>query len=128
MVKSIGKNKISCAVFISGNGSNLKSIYNYSKKKSSKIDIKLVISSRANVGGIKFAQKKNINNKVIKFNNKNYVLNNQKNIYSLRPDVVSQLVIVHLTDVVPFIGELRKMSGKLVWSGYGGEADRLNGS
>ncbi len=70
MVKLIGKEKIYCAVFISGKGSNLKSIYNYSKKKSSKIDIKLVISSRANVGGIKFAQKKNINNKVIKFNNK----------------------------------------------------------
>ena len=71
MVKLIGKEKIYCAVFISGKGSNLRSIYNYSKKKSSKIDIKLVISSKANVGGIKFAQKKNINNKVIKFNNKN---------------------------------------------------------
>ena len=70
MVKSIGKNKISCAVFISGNGSNLKSIYNYSKKKSSKIEIKLVISDKANVGGIKFAKEKAIKNKVIKFNNK----------------------------------------------------------
>ena len=32
MVKLIGKKKIPCAVFISGRGSNLKSIFNYSKK------------------------------------------------------------------------------------------------
>ena len=34
MAKLIGKNKIQCAVFISGRGSNLKSIYKYSKKKN----------------------------------------------------------------------------------------------
>ena len=33
MVKLIGKNKIDCAVFISGRGTNLKSIYKHSKKK-----------------------------------------------------------------------------------------------
>ena len=33
MAKLIGKKKVSCAVFISGRGSNLKSIYNFSKKK-----------------------------------------------------------------------------------------------
>ena len=44
MVKLIGKKKISCAVFISGRGSNLKSIFYYSKKK--KIKNKFEISCK----------------------------------------------------------------------------------
>ena len=37
MEKSIGRNKIFCAVFISGRGSNLKSIFKYSKKNLQKL-------------------------------------------------------------------------------------------
>jgi len=44
MEKSNGK-KINTAVFISGNGSNLKSLIKYSKKKNSSIVIKLVVSN-----------------------------------------------------------------------------------
>ena len=58
MEKLIGKKKIFCAVFISGRGSNLKSIYKYSKKNSSKIKLKLVISDKSNARGITFAKKK----------------------------------------------------------------------
>ena len=43
MVKLIGKNKIFCAVFISGRGTNLKSIYKHSKKNYLKFRITLVI-------------------------------------------------------------------------------------
>jgi len=70
MVKLIGKNKIFCAVFISGRGSNLKSIYKYSRKYSSKINLKLVVSNKSNVGGVKFARKKKIITKIDKFKNK----------------------------------------------------------
>ena len=45
MVKLTGKKKIFCAVFISGRGTNLKSIFKYSKKKISKINLKLVIAT-----------------------------------------------------------------------------------
>ena len=69
MVKSIGRNKIFCAVFISGRGSNLRAIYKYSKKKSSKIIIKLVVSNRDNVQGIKFSKKNKIKTKIINFKN-----------------------------------------------------------
>ena len=69
MVKLIGKNKINCAVFISGRGSNLKAILKYSKKKSSKINVKLVISNKSNAPGIIFAKKNKIKSKII--NNKN---------------------------------------------------------
>ena len=70
MVKLIGKNKIFCAVFISWRGSNLKSIYKYSRKYSSKINLKLVVSNKSNVEGVKFARKKKIITKIDKFKNK----------------------------------------------------------
>ena len=70
MAKSIGKNKLNCAVFISGRGSNLKSIYNYSKKKNSKINLNLVISNKSNVEGVRFAKKNKIITKIIKYKDK----------------------------------------------------------
>tara|TARA_B100000965_G_scaffold342750_2_gene312121 strand:- start:420 stop:992 length:573 start_codon:yes stop_codon:yes gene_type:complete len=63
------KKKINCAVFISGRGSNLKSIFKYSKKKSSKIDIKLVISNKSNVQGVAFAKQNKINFKIVNYVN-----------------------------------------------------------
>tara|TARA_B100000029_G_scaffold42226_1_gene39247 strand:- start:888 stop:1472 length:585 start_codon:yes stop_codon:yes gene_type:complete len=71
MVKLTGKKKINCAVFISGRGTNLKSILKYSKKKISKININLVISNNSNAPGIKFAKKNKINNKIIIYKNNN---------------------------------------------------------
>ena len=69
MVKLTGKNKINCAIFISGRGSNLKSIFKYSKKKFSKINIKLVISNKRNIPGIIFAKKNKINSKIVNYQN-----------------------------------------------------------
>jgi len=70
MVKLIGKTKVCCAVFISGRGTNLKSIINYSKKKYSKIILKLVITNKSNASGIEFAKKNKIPTKVINYKNK----------------------------------------------------------
>ena len=69
MVKLTGKNKINCAIFVSGRGSNLKSIFKYSKKKNSKINIKLVISNKRNIPGIIFAKKNKINSKIVNYQN-----------------------------------------------------------
>ncbi|OUX53516.1 MAG: phosphoribosylglycinamide formyltransferase [Pelagibacteraceae bacterium TMED287] len=65
-------NKKKIAVFISGRGTNLKSIYKFSQKKKSLFNIKLVISDKKNVGGVIFSKKNKINTKVINYNNKNY--------------------------------------------------------
>ena len=64
------KQKINCAVFVSGRGSNLKSIYKYSKTKYSKILLKLVISNKPEVLSVKFARRKKINTKIINYKNK----------------------------------------------------------
>ena len=71
METSIGSNKINCAVFISGRGTNLKSIFKYSKKKKSKINLSLVISNTNKAKGLVFARKNKIQTKIINYNNKN---------------------------------------------------------
>ncbi len=69
MAKLIGKNKIYCAVFISGRGSNLKSIFRYSKKKNSKIILKLVVSNKLSAPGVKFAKKNKIITQIVNYEN-----------------------------------------------------------
>ena len=58
------------AVFISGRGSNLRSLIKHSKKKNSLIKILLVISNNPDAKGLKYASKSRIKNYGIKFENK----------------------------------------------------------
>ena len=67
MVKLIGKNKIKTAVFISGTGSNFKSLLKFSKLKRSPIEIKCVISDKRNAKGLLYAKKLNIKKKIFNF-------------------------------------------------------------
>ena len=69
MVKLNGK-KINTAVFISGRGSNLKSLVNFFKKKNSPILIKLIVSNNPNAKGLIYAKKAKINKYIISFKNK----------------------------------------------------------
>ena len=46
MIKLNGFKKINTAVFISGNGSNLKNLIKFSLKKKSPIKIKFVVSNK----------------------------------------------------------------------------------
>ena len=55
MVLSTGSNKIKTAVFISGTGSNLRSLIKFSKKKKSPFVISFVISNNLNAKGLNFA-------------------------------------------------------------------------
>ena len=70
MLKLTGIKKISIAVFISGNGSNFKSLILNSLKKKSKYEIKLVISNKAKAKGLKYARKFKIKKKIINYLNK----------------------------------------------------------
>ncbi len=71
MVKLIGKIKLKTAIFISGRGSNLKSLYKFSKKKISPININLVVSDNKNAKGLIFAKKKKIKISTVNYSNKN---------------------------------------------------------
>ena len=70
MTKFIGDNKVKTAVFISGAGTNLKNLINFSKKHFSPIKIKLVISNKINAKGKKYAINNNIIFKYFNFNKK----------------------------------------------------------
>jgi len=70
MAQSTGPKKINCAVFISGTGSNLKSLIQFSKKKNSPISIELIISDNKKAKGLKFGKIFKISNKVFNYNNK----------------------------------------------------------
>ena len=62
--------KINTAVFISGRGSNLKSLIKYSKTKKSLIKIVLVVSDNSKAKGLEYANKLKINNIFIKYSNR----------------------------------------------------------
>ena len=70
MVQSTGIKKIKCAVFISGTGSNLKSLIQFSKKKNSPISIELIISDNPKAKGLKFGKIFKISKKVFNYKNK----------------------------------------------------------
>ena len=70
MVQLTGPKKIKCAVFISGTGSNLKSLIQFSKKKNSPISIELIISDNSKAKGLKFGKIFKISKKVFNFNNR----------------------------------------------------------
>ena len=70
MAQLTGPKKINCAVFISGTGSNLKSLIQFSKKKSSPISIQLIISDNAKAKGLKFGKIFKISKKVINYKKK----------------------------------------------------------
>ena len=80
MVLSTGYNKIRTAVFISGTGSNFKSLIKFSKTNKSPISIEFVISNNSNAKGLNYAKKYNIKMKVLNFKNKNLTENNLLNI------------------------------------------------
>ena len=56
MVKLTGYKKVKAAVFISGTGSNLKSLIKFSKKKKSPISIDLIISNNPKAKGLKLGK------------------------------------------------------------------------
>ena len=70
MVKSTGI-KIRTAIFISGNGSNMKNLIKFSKIKNSPIKVDMVISSNKKSKAIQYLKKNKIDFKIFNFRQKN---------------------------------------------------------
>ena len=70
MEKLNGKKRLRVSVFISGRGTNLKSLINFSKTKNSPISINLVISNKKNAKGLFFAKLNKNKFLVINYKNK----------------------------------------------------------
>ena len=70
-MEKLNGEKINTAVFISGRGSNLRSLIKYHKKKNSPILIKLVISNNPKAKGLIYAKRSKIIKYITNFKNKN---------------------------------------------------------
>ena len=72
-----GSNKIKTAVFISGTGSNLKSLIKFSKLKKSPISINLIVSNDSKSKGLQYGKIFKIKKKIFDFK--------KEHVSSLRP-------------------------------------------
>ena len=72
MVKLIGFKKVNTAVFISGTGSNLKSLIKFSLLKKSSIKINLIVSSNIKAKGLEYAKLYKIKKKTYNFKNTSF--------------------------------------------------------
>ena len=77
MIKSNGINKIRTAIFISGSGSNLKNLINFSLSKKSPIEVIYVLSSNPKARGLDYARKYRIKYQIYNFKNR---VNDEKKI------------------------------------------------
>ena len=86
MVPLTGSNKFKTAVFISGIGSNLKSLIKFSKIKKSPISISLIVTNNPKAKGLDFANTYKIKKKI--FNFKNQKLAEKKILLELKKDKI----------------------------------------
>ncbi len=70
MEKLNGNKKLKISVFISGRGTNLKTIIKFSKNKDSRVEIGLIVSNNKNAKGLTFANKYKIKSLIINYKNK----------------------------------------------------------
>ena len=75
MVKLTGYKKVKTAVFISGNGSNLRSLVRFSKNRKSPISVDLIISDNPKAKGLKFGKINKIKRKVFNLKKKKKIEN-----------------------------------------------------
>ena len=111
MVQLTGNNLISTAVFISGRGTNLKSLIKFSIKKNSPINIKLIISNTNKAKGLKYSKVYKIQKKVIDFKNKNIAEKKLLNLLSKR-----KIRFICLAGFMKILSKkfIKKFSGKIV--------------
>ena len=111
MVQLTGNNLISTAVFISGRGTNLKSLIKFSKKKNSPINIKLIISNTNKAKGLKYSKVYKIQKKVINFKIKNIAEKKLLNFLSKK-----NIKFICLAGFMKILSKkfIKKFSGKVV--------------
>ena len=85
-----GSNKIKTAVFISGTGSNLKSLIKFSKLNKSPIIIKMIISNTSKSKGLQYAKIYKIKKKVFDFKN---TLSEKKVIFELKKNNINLICL-----------------------------------
>jgi phosphoribosylglycinamide formyltransferase-1 len=111
MEKLTGLKKTKTAVFISGNGSNLKNIIKFSKIKKTPISIDLTISNTSKANGLKYADQFNIKKKI--FNSKNFKNEEKKILLLLKKEKIKFICLAGFMKILSkeFI---KKFNGKII--------------
>ena len=109
MKKSNGR-KMGIAVFISGTGSNLKNLINFSKKKK-QFKIKLVVSNKKDAKGLIFSIQNNINTKVYYFKKRS---KDEKKILNIL--LKEKIQIICLAGFMKILSKnfIKKFNGKII--------------
>ena len=86
-----GSNKIKTAVFISGTGSNLKSLIKFSKLKKSPISINLILSNDSKSKGLQYGKVFKIKKKIFDFKKKH--INEKKILFELKKNRIDLICL-----------------------------------
>ena len=86
-----GSNKIKTAVFISGTGSNLKSLIKFSKLKKSPISINLILSNDSKSKGLQYGKIFKIKKKIFDFKKKN--IDEKKILFELKKNRIDLICL-----------------------------------
>ena len=108
---STGCSKIRTAVFISGTGSNLKSLIKFSKTNKSPISIELVVSSNPKARGLNYAKINDIKKKVFNFKNKN--LSEKKLLSALKLNNIKMICLAGFMKILTR-NFIKKFKGKIL--------------
>ena len=108
---STGYRKIRTAVFISGTGSNLKSLIKFSKTNKSPISIDFVVSNNSKAGGLNYAKIYNIKKKVLNFKNKN--LSEKKLLSVLKSNNIEMICLAGFMKILSK-NFIKKFKGKIL--------------
>ena len=111
MVTLTGHSKTKTAVFISGTGSNLKSLIKFSKTNKSPISIEFVISNNPKAKGLNYAKIFKIKKKILNFKNKN--LSEKKLLFALK---VNNIQMICLAGFMKILSKnfIKKFKGKIL--------------
>ncbi|MDC0235463.1 phosphoribosylglycinamide formyltransferase [Candidatus Pelagibacter sp.] len=86
-----GSNKIKTAVFISGTGSNLKSLIKFSKLKKSPISINLIVSNDSKSKGLQYGKIFKIKKKIFDFKKKH--IDEKKILFELKKNKIDLICL-----------------------------------
>ena len=105
-----GSNKIKTAVFISGAGSNLKSLIKFSKLQKSPIIIKMIISNNYKSKGLQYSKIFKIKKKVFDFKN---TLSEKKVIFELKKNNINLICLAGFMKILSK-NFIKKFKGKIL--------------
>ena len=111
MVLSTGNTKTRTAVFISGTGSNLKSLIKFSRTTKSPISIDFVVSDKSKAKGLNYAKLYNIKKKILNFKNKNISENKLLSILK-----INNIELICLAGFMKILSKnfIKKFKGKIL--------------